>query len=252
MSLDATSSGIQIMAALSGCKKTAQLTNMIDPTKRYDIYAEIMNAMNAKLSKPVPRNIVKQVAMTHFYNSKATPKALLSATELRVFYDVITGLLPGAETIMESINDCWNYQADHHKWVMPDSHTVYIPVVEGINAIYTDHELGDIPLRYYHQTSSKNFRSLCPNVIHSIDGYIAREMIRRCDFQLSHVHDCFVFNPNHLEKVIQTYKLIMSEIAKGDIFLDILKQITGDNTLTLTKHSSDLHIDILKSSYMLS
>jgi DNA-directed RNA polymerase len=65
MSLDATSSGIQIMAALSGCKKTAQLTNMIDPTKRYDIYAEIMNAMNAKLSKPVPRSIVKQVVMTH-------------------------------------------------------------------------------------------------------------------------------------------------------------------------------------------
>lgn len=252
MNLDATSSGIQVMAVVSGCKKTAKLVNMMDPAIRYDLYTEVANLMNNKLSGSVPRKIAKQVTMTHFYNSKATPKALLSEKELKVFYEIITGLLPGAEDVMDIINKCWNPNADHHTWIMPDGHVVYIPVIEAINGVYSDPDLGDIPLRWYHQAKSDNFRSLCPNVIHSIDGYVAREMIRRCDFQLSHVHDCFVFNPNHLQKVTTTYRKIMAEIAKSDILQSILQQITGNNTLVVTKFSNDLDHDILNSNYMLS
>lgn len=252
MSLDATSSGLQVMAAVSGCKETAAMVNCIDPLVRRDVYTEIADLMNSQLTKPVPRAVSKQAAMTHFYNSKATPKALLSENELRVFYKVINGLLPGAEDVMNIINLAWDSEADAHSWTMPDGHTVYIPVVEAVNSTYSDLELGDIPLRYYQQMPSENYRSLCPNVIHSIDGYVAREMIRRCNFQLSHIHDCFVFNPNYLQQVAQTYREIMAEIAKGDLFRDILRQITGDNQLEVQKSSTDLDQDILNSSYMLS
>ena len=252
MSLDATSSGIQIMAVLSGCKKTAKLVNCIDPNVRYDLYTEITEMMNKKLSKPVSRKIIKQVAMTHFYNSRATPKALLSSKELEVFYEIMTGLLPGAEDVMNIINDCWNYNSDYHSWIMPDGHTVYTPIIEPTHGVYADNELGNIPLRWYQQTKSDNFRSLCPNIIHSIDGYIAREMIRRCNFQLSHVHDCFVFNPNYLQQVSRTYREIMVDISKSDLLNDILNQLTGNKRLQLNKTSNDLHLDISNSEYMLS
>ena len=135
---------------------------------------------------------------------------------------------------------------------MPDGHTVYVPVVEGVNATYTDPELGEIPLRYYHQTHSDNFRSLCPNVIHSIDGYVAREMIRRCNFQLSHIHDCFVFSPDHLQEVADMYRFIVAEVARSDLFQDILIQISGNANLEVTKYTEDLDTAILSSSYMLS
>lgn len=252
MSLDATCSGLQIMAALSGCKKTAKLVNCIDPDVRYDAYTEVADLMNSTLSVPALRKITKQVVMTHFYNSKATPKALLSEEQLATFYSVITGLMPGAEDVMATINDCWQYDKDHHEWVMPDGHTVYVPIVESINATYQDEVFTEIPLRYAHKTQSDNFRSLCPNVIHSIDGYIAREMVRRCNFQLSHIHDCFVFSPDHLQDVAEMYRVIMAEIAKSNLLEDILRQITGNHTLILKKHSYDLDQDILKSSYMLS
>ena len=252
MSLDATSSGLQVMAAISGCKQTAKLTNMIDVDVRHDLYNRVTEMMNQRLAKPLTRKIVKQCVMTHYYNSKATPKALLSEHELSVFYEVMQGLLPGAEDVMETINACWNDQADHHTWTMPDGHTVYIPVIEGINATYTDDELGEIPLRYYAQTTSDNYRSLCPNLIHSIDGYVAREMIRRCDFQLSHIHDCFVFSPDYLQDVAGTYREIMAEIAKGNVFQDIIRQITGDTKIVVAKYSDDLDQAILNSSYMLS
>ena len=252
MSLDATSSGLQIMAVLSGCKQTGTLVNCIDPTKRYDAYAEVANKMNANLSKPVLTKICKQAAMTHFYNSRATPRDLLSEPELKVFYQVIDHLFPGAKSVMDTINSCWNSKATAHSWTMPDGHVVYVPVVEAVNGNYPDPVLGDIPVRYYHQAPSDNFRSLCPNVIHSIDGYIAREMIRRAPFQLAHVHDCFVFNPNYLQKVSALYREIMAEIAKSNILQDIIRQITGNNTIMLSKFSYDLDQNILNSSYMLS
>ena len=252
MSLDATSSGIQVMAALSGCKETASYVNMIDPDNRVDVYNSIAEEMSKQLPKPVFRKIVKQAAMTHFYNSKATPKRLMSKRELEVFYDIIEGLLPGAEDVMDTINACWNPDANYHSWIMPDGHYVYVPVVEPTTGTYADPEFSEISLRWYHQTQSDNFRSLCPNVIHSVDGYVAREMIRRCDFQLSHIHDCFVFNPNYLQQVTRTYREIMAEIARSNLLADILKQITGKPTLTIRKSSTDLDKDIINSSYMLS
>ena len=252
MSIDATASGIQIMAVLSGCKQTAKLVNCIDPKVRHDLYNDVTQMMNQRLSKPVSRKIIKECTMTHYYNSKATPKGLLNEEEIKVFYEVIEGLLPGAEEVMNIINDCWSSTKKHHSWIMPDGHTVYIPVIEGVNGVYTDPEFGEIPLRWYHQTTSNNYRSLCPNVIHSIDGYVAREMIRRCKFQLSHIHDCFVFNPNHLQQVTTTYRQIMAEIASSDLLADIIRQITDNSKFTLTKASTDLNQAILQSSYMLS
>jgi len=252
MTLDATASGIQIMAALSGCKKTAKWVNMIDPDVRYDVYNEVTARMNTKLDTPVNRKVIKQCVMTHMYNSKATPEALLSEEALEVFYDVMDGMLPGADDVLQTINDCWNTEADHHTWTMPDGHTVYIPVVEGTSATYRDQDLGDISLRYYEQRPSENYRSLAPNVCHAIDGYLAREMIRRCDFQLSHIHDCFAFSPDHLQSVADTYRAIMSEISSGNLFQDILRQLSGNPLLEVVKYSNDLDQCILDSSYMLS
>ena len=252
MSLDSTSSGIQIMAVISGCRETAKYVNCINPNIRYDLYTEVAKMMNKKLKKRIPRKIVKEVTMTHFYNSEAWPKKLLSSEELKVFYEVITGLLPGAESVMNSINQCWNTEADHHSWIMPDNHTVYVPVLQEMATNYPDPEFGDIPLRWKQAGPSDDYRSLCPNVIHSIDGYIAREMIRRCDFQLSHIHDCFVFNPNYLQEVSKTYREIMADIAKSDLFGDILRQITGNGSLKINKPNTNLSADILNSEYMLS
>jgi hypothetical protein len=77
-------------------------------------------------------------------------------------------------------------------------------------------------------------------------------MIRRCDFQLSHIHDCFVFSPDYLQDVAGTYREIMAEIAKGNVFQDIIRQITGDTKIVVAKYSDDLDQAILNSSYMLS
>jgi hypothetical protein len=61
-----------------------------------------------------------------------------------------------------------------------------------------------------------------------------------------------VFSPDRLQEVVAMYKEIMAEIAKSNIFRDILRQITNNPTLDIVKYSDDLDQDIMNSSYMLS
>ncbi|MEA2037071.1 MAG: DNA-directed RNA polymerase [Nanoarchaeota archaeon] len=252
MSADATSSGIQIMAALSGCLDTAKFTNMIDPTTRVDVYSEMVKAMNDKLDTKVNRKTLKKCLMTYCYNSKATPKKLLSEEQLEEFYDSLDGLLSGAQDVLETINSAWDDTATEHSWTMPDGHKVIVPVIEYHDMVLEDEDLGDIPFRYYSKTPSDNYRSLGANICHSVDAYIAREMVRRCEFQLVHIHDAYLFSPDHLQDVANMYRTIVAEIADMDLLQHILREITGDSNYTYSKYTDDLSSKILQSEYMLS
>ena len=252
MQLDSTASGLQIMAALSGCKETAKYTNLSSEDKRYDIYTEVTNNISELLGgSPLPRKKVKPCVMTHYYNSLQTPKTMLNKQEVKAFYETLNGMLPGAEEIMAVVNNCWNYWGTEHSWTMPDGHKVIVPVVEPRDYVITDPELGKIPFRTYLKLPSKNFRSLVPNIIHSIDGYIAREMIRRCNFPMLPIHDCFLANPNHLQEIANTYRTVLAEIADMNLLQDILREITGNRNFIYRKRGN-ISKDILNSKYALS
>lgn len=60
--LDATASGLQLLALLSGCEKSASICNLIDTGRREDSYTQVHDAVNARLGtiNNVPRSDVKQ------------------------------------------------------------------------------------------------------------------------------------------------------------------------------------------------
>ncbi len=258
MGVDATASGLQIMAALSGCKQTAKNCNLVNNTQRVDIYSEVADQMNNLLSsdEKVTRTLVKKPVMTHYYNSIDIPETAFSPTQLNVFYSVLNNLCPGAESVMETINHYWDSSTTCHSWVLPDGHVVKVPVSEMIDCRIEIDELEHrrFTYRYNKIQPSKNFRSLAPNIIHSIDGYIAREMVRRANklgFELVHIHDNFLFLPDYLQIVCRLYREIMSEITNSNLLATILSTITGQ-PIVINKLSDDLHLDILTSNYMLS
>ena len=65
MFLDATASGIQLMACLSGDKQTADLVNLIDPENRKDVYQLVADKMTSILGYAVPKSKAKKPLMTH-------------------------------------------------------------------------------------------------------------------------------------------------------------------------------------------
>ena len=258
MSIDATASGLQVMSALSGCKITAKACNMVNTGNREDIYQAVTDKMNVLLdvSQQVTRSDVKKPVMTTFYNSEANPKETFTEPQLEAFYASLDDTLPGALDVMEAINEYWDFDSDVHMWTLPDGHVAKVPVTEMTNIRIEVDELNHrtFTYRYNKQQPSENYRSLVANIVHSVDGYVAREMVRRCHamkIELVHIHDCFVFSPDYLQIVCQTYREILAEIANSDLLSDILSEISG-KYVPVTKHSTDLAKEILNSQYMLS
>ena len=258
MSIDATASGLQVMAALSGCKVTAKACNMVNTGNREDIYQSVADSMNVNLdtNNQVTRKDVKKPVMTTFYNSEANPKETFNKQQLEAFYKALDNTLIGALDVMEAINQYWDFESDVHMWTLPDGHVAKVPVTEMTNVRIEVDELNHrtFTYRYNKQQPSENYRSLVANIVHSVDGYVAREMVRRCHamkIELVHIHDCFVFSPDHLQTVCKTYREILAEIANKPLLSDILSEIAG-KYVPVTKHSTDLDKDILNSEYMLS
>jgi DNA-directed RNA polymerase len=263
MFMDSTASGLQIMACLSNCRNTGLATNLVDPSKRYDPYTMVTDEMMKRLphsklfeglSASEVRKLVKQPIMTNYYNSLANPKAVFGegTEELEVFYEVLNDLFPGAEDVMKTINESWDPTKLVNEWVMPDGHLVRIKVMETIDTRIEVDEL-DLVMNYRFKANkpSKNYRSLAANVIHSIDAWICRELVRRCDFEIAPIHDAFSCSPVNMTKLMDTYRDILIEIAESDMLADILTQIEGKD-VHLDKYEYDLASDISNAQYFLS
>lgn len=184
ISLDATASGIQILAVLACDRQAAALCNVIDTGDREDAYSTIYYAMVQKLgdSAKIDRKQTKNAIMTAFYTSTAVPKRVFGEGKLlETFYDTIKEHAPGAWEITETMLAIWDPTTYQNAWVMPDNFHVKIKVMGQVNE--TVHFLNEpFEVTYNVNMPIEGGRSLPANTTHSIDGMIVREMRRRCNF----------------------------------------------------------------------
>lgn len=219
ISLDGTSSGLQLLAALTCCPQTAALCNVIDTGDREDAYQGFYQAMVKKVggTAVIDPDDVKQAVMTAFYSSRAVPKRVFGEGQLLdIFYETLREMAPGAWDLNEAMLSLWNANAYEHFWVLPDNFHCHIKVMKQVREPVTF--LGNQYDVFYNVNEpTDEGRSLGANTIHSIDGMIVREMTQRCD------HDP--------KKVAQLYKLIKdgncgSQLANDD---DQMVQTLWDN-----------------------
>lgn len=256
MFLDATASGLQIMACLSGCLKTAANVNLIRTGNREDAYVKVSDAMNVvlPLEEATDRDLIKKPLMTHYYNKVI--QQTLSVTQDPVFYAVLGDNFTGAEMCKDLINSYWDPTALAHTFTLPDGHVAKVLVTEPVTARVEVDELDHATFSYRFTSNQPSdvYSSLCPNIIQGIDGYIVREMIRKAElrgFELAHVFDAFACHPNHMKKVMDMYREVLSDIAASTLLADILSEISG-KTVTVPKYSNTLPLEIMKSEYALS
>ena len=259
MGLDSTASGLQIMAVATGCHTTAANVNLVNTGQREDIYEKVSNTMNQLPGVAVTRNIIKKPLMTTFYGSKAKPKQIFGedTRELRAFYTTLMTELPGAFQLLGDIQTFWNPMALEHKWSLPDGHVVHAKVLVSVDKKIEVDELdhATFTFRTTANQPSEFGLSLAANIIHSIDAFVVREMIRRCNdrgVQLATIHDCFYACPNDMDIVRLIYICIMAELARSDIMQNILREISGNSTYKFTKLTDNLDEAIIKSEYALS
>lgn len=180
ISLDATASGTQWLALLSGCKKTAALCNVIDVGRRVDAYTDIYRAMD--VGNDISRNDVKKAIMTHFYNSRATPKRIFpNQALLDHFYATINAVAPGANSLNNIIQQLQDPTATKYEWTLPDGFEVVTKVM-GLTTVEARVFDDYFEVTYKENKPTDFDLSLSANYIHSIDAYAMREVIRRCNY----------------------------------------------------------------------
>lgn len=257
MGLDATASGLQLMGVLSGCESTCRATNLINTGKREDVYDAVASTMNSHPHVAVRRDTVKKPVMTVFYGSTAQPKAIFGeGPVLDAFYDALQEKLPGAYELMGIMQRYWNPMAREHRWTLPDGHVACVPVTITTEKSLEIDEAAH--LRFIYRTkivhAKPHSRSLAANIVHSIDGFVVRQMVQAAykqGFQLAPIHDCFYAHPNYMNQVRENYVKILEWIAKRNLIQRILSELAGYKVAYFPKASKIPQL-ILQSEYALS
>lgn len=184
ISLDACCSGLQFLSVLIGCVKSATLCGVIDTGKREDAYTTIYQFMCDKLgsSAKIARSQTKDAIMTSLYGSEAIPREVFGEGEqLDVFYNTMRTEVPGAWELNKALISLWDDKALKSSWVLPDNFHVHVPVETRITE--TVHFMNKpYEIHSYVNAPKETSKSLAPNIVHSVDGFVVREMVRRCNY----------------------------------------------------------------------
>jgi hypothetical protein len=258
MYIDATASGLQIMACLMGCKITASQVNLINTGKREDGYGNATTAMNKYTSVEIPRSLMKPPTMTVFYGSKAKPLEVFGegTPELDAFYRALKDVFPSALEYLEDVQGCWQSDVLYHQWTLPDGCVSKVKVKKEVHG--TKIEVDELGSSFTYNATinapTDTGVSLAANIVQSIDAWIEREMIRRAHkqgFELLCVFDAFGASPKYMNEVRQNYIDILCELADMDLLGSILSEITGLD-LSIKKKIDNLSDYIKDSEYPLS
>lgn len=189
VAFDAVCSGLQIMSALMRCKRGCELTGLIDPDNRIDAYTSITTALNCKLGSTAvyERKEVKNAIMTYLYGSIAVPLEVFGEELIDEFHATMAEQATGAVELLQILLNSWNSELDNHTWVLPDNHHAYCPVTvmtkKRINVEEPSLDFRWTPTMIYEiQEPQEKGLANAANVIHSIDAYILRSVVRRCNY----------------------------------------------------------------------
>ncbi len=255
ISLDACSSGLQLLSCLTGDDKAAKLCGVIDTGHREDAYSVIYNEMVNSIGETakISRNDCKDAIMTSLYGSTAVPKQVFGEGKLlQVFVDTMSNVAPAAWTLNQVFLDIWDSTVLSHDWILPDNFHVHV------NVMGTIKEKVQFFNKPYEVVTKVNMpkekgRSLGANVTHSIDGFLVRELTRRCDYRPDVVAKIqgMIFNAwekNELQDTINNRmleKLWFHYLDSGYLSARILDYITQDNISYIDRNKIQELIDSL-------
>ena len=185
---DAVNSGLQIMSAITGCFSGARATGLVDPDRRADAYTESTDIMQADsgITVDVTRKEIKDAMVPFFYGSEAEPKAVFGddTPELVAFYQAMQKIAPGAVKLLSACLDSWQSWVLAHNWKLPDGFTAHVKVMQERKKKIEVDELGHSTFEYIYKENVGEERGVknAANIIHSIDAYILRTLVRRCTY----------------------------------------------------------------------
>ena len=198
ISLDAVCSGVQCLATLTLDIPALTDTGLIGE-ERGDIYSAIYKDMAHSLGiQPTEdkiksmRSSAKAAIVPMMYGSKRAPeREFPNEVERSAFLAAAHNRMKSCLTLRDILMNATDKEASQYQWVMPDGHTVVTPVTQR-NWYQTTLSNGfSFKWSIYEKGKSNWYIKNAANVIHSVDGFIMREMVRRCNYEPRKVFDTY-------------------------------------------------------------
>lgn len=217
ISLDAVCSGVQCLAALTLDEPALQDTGLIG-NERGDIYSAIYRDMCKAMGKDTSdahvkdmRDRAKKSIVPMMYGSRRAPERYFpDEVERSAFLIAADKRMKSCLILRNVLMNAVDKEATQYQWVMPDRHTVITPVI--VRNWYETTLANGFSFKWsiYEKGKSNWYIKNAANVIHSLDGFIMREMVRRCTYNTRLVYD--------------TYNLLLGvKTVEGGVSDDFLK-----------------------------
>lgn len=237
VALDSASSGLSLMSAVMRCKSGASLTGLIDPDTRTDAYTLITEKLNAKLDSElvIPREDSKKALMTFCYGSRKVPEEVFGMN-VDLFYETVEEECNGAYTLLQILLYSWDKKALHHSWYLPDGHYVHCPITVTKEKRINLSEWEYTPVATVKENTTLKFGlSNAANTIHSIDAYVLRTMVRRCNYKpklIKQARQALIdsideYNPNNVLNKRYGYTK-MADITYLDIITNTANELSQE------------------------
>jgi len=233
----------------SSCKK-ALMTTMYG---KGDASTEIISYLysGAEDEYQSAQQLCEEYSMTYAETKRGVPYA----DELsRIFKESIHSIAPKAIKTMDALVEINVMKfAPTYYWTLPDGFEVKCDIKRKSMTQQVNQQIAGFPdivvseVEYEEYGADFNSRALAPNVIHSVDAYVAREMIRRMDGRfITSIHDAFACHPLDCDDMIRNFNEIMAEILDSTLLDDIMTQLMG--TEVVTEHERTLTKDMVLAS----
>jgi hypothetical protein len=176
---DASASGIQLMSVLRGCLVSAESVGLTNAGNDFYELAEKHSQLTLAEGMDA-RKVFKECSMQHFYGGTKTPKENLGEENLPKFYETLETLAPGCQKLLNELQATY-WETPVFKWTLPDGFLVQQPVIETQRVEITMPNHPNVKFGYaYKSLVTKGMGlEMAANVVHSVDGYVARELIYR-------------------------------------------------------------------------
>jgi len=233
--VDASNSVMQVATVLLGNSNLAKLSKLFGG--KTDVRTVIGEELTKKLGYKVDKDMVKPVFMTKNYGQgdKGLVNNLMKdnkwdrrkATEfLEAYYKAEGDLIPELKQLQDLVQSRIKVgKASEVEWTLPDGLVVKLNFAKELDGTYSI-KGKDIPISIKSASIDEMSRALMPNIIHSVDAYVARRMNAK---GIPTVHDAFTI-PKGMEKMADAeYTKIMQEINDSSLLDDILKNIGVDS-----------------------
>jgi DNA-directed RNA polymerase len=276
IAVDATCSGLQILAGLAQDKSTARLVNVINGDEPMDAYKVVAETAKPKLpqylAELLDRKVTKRTVMTIPYNAtkhsnrqyirdalkekgaEFTPDELtLIVNAVReAMYEVVPGPMRVMDWIRQEVGAAIKRGADHLQWETPSGFIVKQNrrkrIIERINLKILGRCQINLTTGLEGPDINGHRSSTAPNLIHSLDASLLHLAFLKFNAPFTVIHDSVLCRATDMGELNRVVRETYYEIFANSNFLEDFAEAIGAETPPPI--IGDLDLDsVLESTY---